>query len=440
MALKLAVLATIAIVPAVLLATVLEPTAPPARWLATALPAALAVALVLRAPVFPWTARRKRAERVLVLGGGALADQLVATIVSQSHRHQRILGIVDDRVGAGSTHLRLGAFCDLDRIIEHVRPDRVIVALASRRGHMPFKTLLGLRIRGIAVEDGVECYERLAGKVPIEALTPTSLIFGKDGGSSRMDLASALSRPVAVVGLILIAPLLALIALAIRLDSPGPVFFVQPRVGRGGRLFNLIKFRTMHPASDTTSEWARDNQRRLTRIGRHLRRFRLDELPQFVNVAKGDMNLVGPRPHPASNLHLLELVARNTPECGEPIPFYALRSMVRPGMTGWAQVRYRYANDLEEEIEKMRYDLYYIKHRSFWLDLRILVETIKVVALGRESAWGNERAAGPAAETPAPRPVPTLGTRATSTLRLEAPLAVEPSPVAQPGSRSAIRA
>jgi exopolysaccharide biosynthesis polyprenyl glycosylphosphotransferase len=424
-------------------ATVLEPAPPLTHWLADAVPAALVVVLALRAPLFAWTARRKRAERVLVLGGGALADQLVEAIESQPDRRQRVLGIVDDRVEAGTSHLRLGALRDLDRILERVRPDRVIVALAARRGHMPFKTLLGLRVRGIAVEDGVDCYERLTGKVPIEALTPTSLIFSKDGRSSPMDLTMAWSVPLAVVALILLAPLFALIALAIKLESPGPVFFVQRRVGRGGRLFKLFKFRTMRPATGKTSEWARDNHGRLTRVGRRLRRFRLDELPQFVNVVVGDMNLVGPRPHPVSNLALLELVARNTPECGEQIPFYALRSVVRPGLTGWAQVRYRYANDLEEEIEKMRYDLYYVKHRSLWLDLRIVLETVKIVIRGRESADRAEPAAErTAAEIPpAPRAVPISGITAASTLRLEAPLAPgESSPAAPPGSRPVAQA
>jgi lipopolysaccharide/colanic/teichoic acid biosynthesis glycosyltransferase len=151
----------------------------------------------------------------------------------------------------------------------------------------------------------------------------------------------------------------------------------------------------MRPAAGTTSEWVRDNGHRLTRLGRRLRQFRLDELPQLVNILTGDMTLVGPRPHPVSNHPLFVLVMRNAPSCGEPIPYYALRSMVRPGITGWAQVRYRYANDLEEEIEKMRYDLYYIKHRSLWLDLRILAETVKVVICGRESASPAEAAAHP---------------------------------------------
>jgi len=395
---------------------------PPAP-LARALFGALVLVLGVRA-LFVWKARREGVERVLIVGGGALAGHLVEAIESRSDRAQRVLGTVDEGLPAASPQPHLGTLRELDRILDRVRPDRVIVALAARRGHMPFKTLLGLRVRGVAVEDGVDSYERLTGKVPIEALTPASLIFTKGSRSLRMDeaMTRALGMLVAVSGLILLAPLLALIALAIKLDSTGPVWFVQPRVGRGGRLFRLYKVRTMRPVSGTTSEWARDNQRRLTRVGRWLRRFRLDELPQFVNVVKGDMNLVGPRPHPESNLPLLVLVARNTPECGEPIPFYALRSVVRPGITGWAQVRYRYANDLEEEIEKMRYDLYYVKHRSFWLDLRILFETVKVVIGGREAAAPAESTERPVAVTfpTPPRPISALGARAGTTQTLEA--------------------
>jgi lipopolysaccharide/colanic/teichoic acid biosynthesis glycosyltransferase len=302
---------------------------------------------------------------------------------------------------------------------------------------MPFKALLGLRVRGIAVEDGADYLERLTGKVPIEALTPTNLIFSKDPRSHRMEMATArmLSVPLAVVAIALLAPLVALVALAIKLDSPGPVFFVQSRVGRGGRPFRLIKFRTMRPATGATSEWVRDNRGRLTRVGRWLRRFRLDELPQFLNVVMGDMNLVGPRPHPVCNVSMLALAARNTPECGEQIPFYALRSLVRPGLTGWAQVRYQYANDLDEEIEKMRYDLYYIRHRSFWLDLRVLLETVRIVLLGRESDGYGRRAddsAGTARTGRSPLRPPA------SADSLGAPLAVGATAVAPPVSIAAI--
>jgi exopolysaccharide biosynthesis polyprenyl glycosylphosphotransferase len=364
--------------------------------LAVALPGA-AVALLAVRSAYARLARRRLVERVVILGGGALAERLVEVIEAREDLPERVLGTVPETAPAGWQRRHLGVLRDLDRIVERVRPDRVVVALASRRGHMPFKTLLGLRLRGVAVEDGVDCYERLTGKVPIEALTPTNLIFGRHSGPRRIEHAItwSLGLMVALLGLVALAPLFALAALAIRLDSRGPVLFVQPRVGRGGRVFSLVKFRTMHPAANVPSEWARDNERRLTRVGRWLRKFRLDELPQLLNIARGDMNWVGPRPHPASNLAMLVLVARNTPECGEPIPFYALRSLVRPGLTGWAQVRYRYANDLDEEIEKLRYDLHYIKHRSFWLDLRILVETVTVVLRGRESAPAapRERAA-----------------------------------------------
>jgi exopolysaccharide biosynthesis polyprenyl glycosylphosphotransferase len=331
--------------------------------------------------------RRRRPQRVLVVGGGALADQVVAEIDARPDLRQYVIGVLDESPGTPRSR-SLGNVRDLDRIVKETRPDRVIVALGSRRGRMPLRALLDLRVRGVAVEDGAEVYERLTGKIAIEALTPTSVIFCKDFCPRRRDLALArgLSQPLVAGALVLLAPALALIALLIKIDSPGPVFFLQERVGRGGKRFKLIKFRTMRPERRVRSEWARDNSDRLTRVGRWLRRFRLDELPQLVNILKGDMNLVGPRPHPVSNMPLFILVMRNAPSCGEPIPYYALRWMVRPGLTGWAQVRYQYANDLEEEVEKMRHDLFYVKHMSLWLDLRIVFETVRTVLFGREAA------------------------------------------------------
>jgi lipopolysaccharide/colanic/teichoic acid biosynthesis glycosyltransferase len=160
---------------------------------------------------------------------------------------------------------------------------------------------------------------------------------------------------------------------AVKLDSRGPMFFIQDRAGRNGRPFGLIKFRTMHPATGPTSEWVSDNVSRITRVGYYLRHFRLDELPQLLNVLRGEMNLVGPRPHPVTNQAIFM----------EHIAYYGLRSTVRPGVTGWAQIRYGYANNLAEETEKMRYDLYYIKNRSLWLDLRIMLETVATVIFGK---------------------------------------------------------
>ena len=225
------------------------------------------------------------------------------------------------------------------------------------------------------MEDGVTVYERLSGKLAIESLIPSALVFSDDFRKSRLDVAlgRALSVAISMVGLVALAPLFGLIALAIKIDSRGPVLFVHERVGLNGRPFPLLKFRTMQPVDGKTSEWVRDNSDRITRVGWWLRRFRLDELPQFINILRGEMNLVGPRPHPVSNL---ELFKAN-------IPYYSLRGVVRPGVTGWAQVRFGYANDLHEEIEKMRYDLFYIKHMSLEFDVRILLETVKIVLFGR---------------------------------------------------------
>jgi lipopolysaccharide/colanic/teichoic acid biosynthesis glycosyltransferase len=214
--------------------------------------------------------------------------------------------------------------------------------------------------------------------------------------------ARTLSLLVALVALVALSPLLAVIAIAIKLDSPGPVLFAHKRVSAHGRPFTLLKFRTMQDGRARRSEWEGDNRDLVTRVGKWLRRFRLDELPQFVNILRGEMNLVGPRPHPVSNLELLTLVARNLNELtGAAFGCYALRLIVPPGLTGWAQVRYRYANNLDEEIEKLRYDLYYVKHMSPWLDLRILLETGRALLRGPGAgdAAGAEAVAaiGPAA-------------------------------------------
>jgi lipopolysaccharide/colanic/teichoic acid biosynthesis glycosyltransferase len=198
---------------------------------------------------------------------------------------------------------------------------------------------------------------------------------------------------------VIFAPLLAAIAILVKLDSRGPVLFVQERAGRHGRPFGLLKFRTMHPTTERPSEWVLDNVHRITRVGKYLRRFRLDELPQLVNVLRGEMNLVGPRPHPTSN-HATFMAH---------IAYYGLRSTVRPGVTGWAQVRYGYANNLEEETEKMRYDLYYIKNRSLWLDCRILVWTVGIMLFGQGASQVRHPAPfgrGLSVPVPAPARIP----------------------------------
>jgi exopolysaccharide biosynthesis polyprenyl glycosylphosphotransferase len=341
--------------------------------------------LLVRAVASGLRHSRAFSERVLIVGTSPLVGTLIDEIEQQSDARFTIIGVIDDAPDGGRTpglSLRLGSIHRLGDVIEATSPDRIVIALADRQGPVPVGPLLDSRVRGVAVEEGINFFERVTGKLAIEALPASSLILSDGFRHSdfvRSDFSMAVVRGASLVcaaaGLALLFPLLALIALAIRLDSRGPIFFVQQRVGRGGRPFGLVKFRTMHVQSGPCSEWVRDNADRITNVGRWLRRFRLDELPQFVNVLRGEMNLVGPRPHPVSNYQLFL----------EHIPYYGLRSAVRPGITGWAQVRYGYANSLDEETEKMRYDLYYIKHRSLWLDLRILFETVAVIACAQGS-------------------------------------------------------
>jgi len=321
---------------------------------------------------------RPKAQRVLILGSGPMASKLIEEIEAPSKPRYAVAGIVADEQPDGDSpdaERWLGPCDQLADIVERVSPACIVVAVADRRDRLPLQSLLESRVRGILVEDALDFYERLTGKIAIEACRPSVLIMSKGfrNHGAAETMARLVSMVVAVIGLILMAPLLAALAIAIKLESRGPVLFVQQRAGRDGRPFGLVKFRTMHPCAEARSEWVTDNLDRITSIGRWLRRFRLDELPQLVNVLRGEMNLIGPRPHPTCN-HAVFV---------NQIAYYGLRNSVRPGVTGWAQVRYGYANNLEEETEKMRYDLYYIKNRSLWLDWRILFETVGIIIFGQ---------------------------------------------------------
>jgi exopolysaccharide biosynthesis polyprenyl glycosylphosphotransferase len=370
----------------------------------------LAVVLLLRAAARGIRRSGALRERVLIIGGGPLVDKVIDELTHARRSEYVIVGVIDGHRAA--SRVLAGAYGEdavhrIDRLIAETQPARVVISLGSRRGRLPDQPFLDCRLRGIAVEEAAAFYERVTGKIAIEALSPRTLILGDGFRHSDFvpsDVSMAVSRSVSFVcaglGLIGLAPLIAIIALAVRLETPGPVFFVQNRVGRAGRPFGLVKFRTMRQVSGAHSEWVRDNADRITRVGRWLRRFRLDELPQFINVLRGDMNLVGPRPHPVTNYELFLTH----------IPYYRIRGAVRPGITGWAQIRYGYANTLEEETEKMRYDLYYIKHRSLWLDVQILLQTIGVLLLDRRS---HEVVRAPAL-APGTAPDSLRGERATT--------------------------
>jgi exopolysaccharide biosynthesis polyprenyl glycosylphosphotransferase len=332
--------------------------------------------LVLRLGVYALAKRAPFSERVLIMGGGRLAADLAGQILTRPDLAMRVAGVLTADGDAVTGVRRLGGYGDVADVVLRERPDRIIVAMPDRRGNLPVSALLACRFRGVRVDEGTEAYERFTRRLAVESLTPSALIFGDGFRVSRAQLAlkRAMSVVIASVALLVTAPVIALIALVIKLESRGPVFFIQERIGLGGRPFRLIKFRTMRQAErGADGIWQRDNASRVTRFGAVLRRYRLDELPQCVNILRGDMSLVGPRPEMASNVATFSAV----------IPFYNLRHEVRPGLTGWAQVRAGYSMSTEEVTRKLCYDLYYIKHLSLRFDLWILFDTVKFVLSGK---------------------------------------------------------
>jgi sugar transferase (PEP-CTERM system associated) len=313
-------------------------------------------------------------ERVLVVGTGSIAATVANHIRAQYDYAYRLVGFIEDQAGAGSGAAGpiLGAIDDLPGVIDAYSISRIVIALADRRGQLPIDDLLRAKLAGVRVEDAATTYERMTGKILVDDLKPSWLIFSDGFGASR---ATRLVKRLvdfsgALLGTVLCAPVMLLTALAVRLDSPGPVLYRQERVGENGRPFTLFKFRSMRTdAEQGTPIWAKDGDARATRVGRFIRLTRLDELPQFWNVLRGEMSFVGPRPERPFFVQQL----------AQAIPFYMARHAVKPGVTGWAQVRYRYGASVEDALEKLRYDLYYMKHLSIVFDLMILLDTVKVM-------------------------------------------------------------
>lgn len=315
-------------------------------------------------------------ERAYVLGSGPHAAGVVQAI-----RERKNLGI--EIVGwAGALNSGDPTREELAHSLQNVRSrisrlDRIIVALQDRRGTMPVRELLNQRLSGVIIEDAATLMEKISGKIELNGLHPSALIFSEGFRLSQRSLMArrAISFLVAMFVLLVAVPVMPLIALAVRLSSPGPILFGQKRVGRKGEVFSVCKFRTMRQDAEaqTGAVWADKEDPRVTSVGRFLRKSRLDELPQLWNVLKGDMALVGPRPERPEFVRWLE----------EEIPYYGLRHIVSPGLTGWAQVSYRYGASLDDTKRKLEYDLYYIKHISVAFDLLIIFETIKTVLLRR---------------------------------------------------------
>lgn len=271
----------------------------------------------------------------------------------------------------------LGSPSDVKRIWEQLKPDLIAVGMEERRGQLPVGQLLDLRMLSARIDDVSTLFETLTGRVPLKTLRPSSLIFSSDLGPHPGQIRRQIlySQFIAAAGTVLTLPVMALAWLAIRISSRGPAIYSQQRVGLRGRVFKVHKFRSMYVDAElrTGAVWATRDDPRITPVGRWLRRLRIDELPQFFNVLKGEMAIVGPRPERP------EFVAA----LSEKIPFYGRRHSVMPGITGWAQINYKYGDSLEDTISKLEYDLYYIKHMSMSLDFYIMFQTAKVMILWR---------------------------------------------------------
>jgi sugar transferase (PEP-CTERM system associated) len=314
-------------------------------------------------------------ERVYVLGGGERAQRLVHALRTRHELGMDVIGWVGAMGNGSLTRENLSQALLPLRDAKAV--DRVIVALSDRRGTMPVRELLDLRLNNVKVEEATGVLEKIDGKIAVDELHPSWLIFSEGFRlkSSMIFGRRVMSLLISAVLLVLVLPLLPVIALLIRLTSPGPVLYKQERVGRNGKTFYCYKFRTMRAdaEADTGPTWAGDDDPRITKIGHALRSTRLDEIPQLWNVFKGDMGFVGPRPE---RPEFVEWLSRE-------IPYYNLRHMVRPGITGWAQISYQYGASLEESKEKLQYDLYYMKNISMAFDLYIIFLTVKTVLFGR---------------------------------------------------------
>ncbi|MCU1240408.1 MAG: hypothetical protein JWO71_1134 [Candidatus Acidoferrum typicum] len=319
-------------------------------------------------------------ERILIVGTGDAGVSLVKHILGHPEYNMKVVGFLDEKgrdIGKSLVNPKIiGATADLQEIVQAEKVDRVILALRERRGGTPLRELLQLKFAGVGVEDVHNCFERLSGRIALEHLSPSWLILSD--GFKKSPWLRACKRVIDILAssvlLILSIPILPLVALAVYVESGTPIFFRQTRVGYRGREFELIKFRSMvQDAEKDGPQWASRQDSRVTKVGKFIRKARLDELPQLFNVLRGEMSLVGPRPERPVFCTMLE----------KKIPYFNLRHSARPGLTGWAQVRFRYGSTIDDSKDKLELDLFYLKNPSLVVDCAILFETIKVVLLRR---------------------------------------------------------
>lgn len=346
-----------------------------------ALPLALTLMVSWRISIHWFLGHPDFGERILIVGSGSLAVEVAREVLNRPDAGYRIVGFVGtdtELLGKSLINPRVIAVTsELAEVVRREDIDRIVVAMGERRGQLPTQELLKLSLAGIvSIEEGASFSERVTGRVSLNMLRPSWLIFSGRGRQARISgiTRSVVHRLVALIGAILSLPIVLLTAILIKLDSRGPVFYRQERVGQNGRPFTLVKFRSMRmDAEESGPVWASKDDDRVTRVGRIIRKIRVDEIPQFWNILRGEMNFVGPRPE---RPHFVAQLANE-------IPFYEQRHLIPPGLTGWAQIKYAYGASIEDARQKLQYDLYYVKNQSLILDAIVLFETIKIILFGR---------------------------------------------------------
>jgi sugar transferase (PEP-CTERM system associated) len=324
-------------------------------------------------------------EKIAILGSGDLAQSIVREIQNKKDCGHSIAMIMCER-GNEDVFVNFKTLlpcsigeCGLVEKVRELDVTKVVVAFSEKRGRLPVRDLLQCRLDGVEVLDGNTFVEMLTGKLIVRNLNPGWLIFSDGFQKSFFQrvLKAGADAFLAIALLVLLSPLMLIVMIAIKLDSPGGVIYSQTRLGKGRRLYQIYKFRSMveNAEKETGPIWAGEDDPRITRVGRVLRRLRIDELPQLWNVVKREMSFVGPRPERPIFVG----------ELSKTIPYYDIRLTIKPGITGWAQINYSYGASLEDAIEKLNYDLFYIKNMSLFMDLMIIFRTIKIVMFGRGS-------------------------------------------------------
>ena len=345
-------------------------------------PLVLGLLLTWRMFIHSLTGHPEIGEKILVVGTGQTALDTAEAVWERRDAGYRIAGFISENGAKPMDKLGrsviLGKGPDLESVIINEKIDRVVIAVRERRGAFPTEALLKMSLAGdVSIEECTSFFERITGKVHVDMLRPSWLIFAGRRRDSPVKTVfrEMMHRLLALLGLVFSLPFSILAAILIKIESRGPIFYKQERVGKSGKPFNVIKFRSMRTDAEKDGKpiWAVTNDERITRIGKVIRATRIDEIPQFWNILKGDMNFVGPRPE---RPHFVKQLATE-------IPYYDHRHLVAPGLTGWAQIKYPYGASVADAIQKLQYDLYYIKNQSLTLDLVIVFETVKTVLFGK---------------------------------------------------------